>query len=237
MISKIRALGLAFVAVTAMSAMAASAAHAGTAHIGTNPAALTAHSETGQQHILSITGAGIFNSVCDTATIQGQVGEGSGTQTVHEATVTPTYSSCKLAGTNATVRTNGCQYTLTGAGEGANTFSVDVVKCTTGKSIQIQTALCVVDVPAQNGLSHVVGTNLGGEPNKEVTLNATVTGITAQQTGAACPGGNNATTNTASFSGATIAKAFVDGGDKTVTLHGHQYNEEILGEQVELIST
>jgi hypothetical protein len=240
MTGKIKALGLAFVAITAISAMAASGAQAGTFHIGANPAVITAHSAPNgaggfQQHTFTVGPV-----VCDTATFEAQVGVGpEGTQSIHEATLTPTYSACKLAKTNATVQTNGCQYTLTGSGVGANKFNVDIVNCTSGKSIQIKTALCTVDVPGgQNNLSHVVATNIGGgPPNQEVSLNATVSGITALETGAACPNGNNAHTTTGVLSGTTIFKAFVDAGNTPVTKHVHSYNEQLLGAQVELIST
>lgn len=235
MIGKIKVLGAAFMALAAMGALA-SVASAGTADIGATPSVVTAEIESGQQHILTIPDPpdAPFNSLCEAASIEGTV---SG-QSVQEATVTPTYSGCKLAGQAAQVLLNGCKYTLTGngAGIGSNTFNVDVVGCTEGKQIQIKSAICTVDIPAQNGLSHVVASNIGGA-SKEVTLNATVTGITAVQTGAACPQGNNAHTTGASFSGNTIAKAFKDAGGTQVTKHSHQYTQFTVGEQVTLVST
>jgi hypothetical protein len=240
MIGKIKALGLAFVAVTAMTAVAASAAQASSLDLGSTPAVLTGHSDPAaqgfQQHILQIPGkegSAPFNSICDTASLEGSV---AGPSPVTEGTVTATYSACKLAGTAATVQMNGCKYTLTGAAQPATTFLVDVVGCTTGKQIQIKTALCTVDIPVQNGLSHLVATN--NQTNKHITAAATVTGITAVQTGAACPGGNGFHTNAASFTGNTTVTGFVDKGTEQVTEHGHQFAKvKHLSEEVTLVAT
>jgi hypothetical protein len=241
MIGKIKALGLACVAVAAMSAFAASAAQAGSFDIGTTPAVVTGHSEVNQTHVLSFksTNGSPFNSICTTASFEGST---TG-QVVSETTVTPTYGSaeaaptgCTLAGQAAQVRVNGCKYTITGAGQPANTGVVDVTGCTAATPyIQIKTALCELRIPEQNGLSHLVGTNLAG--GKEVTLTATVANITVHQAGAACPDGNGHKSATGSFTGNTIVKAFKPNGTKQVTKHGHQYVENICGEQVTLVST
>ena len=238
MFSKLKALGLAIFAITAMSAFAASAAQAGSFDVGANPANLHAHSEAGQQHELILQKTGFtgqqlnrFPAKCTTASLEGTT-QG---QVVSEATVTATYSgTCQAFGTNAQVLMNGCKFTVTGSGHAANTATVDVVGCTAGKKIEIRTAICVLDVPEQNGLSHVVGTNLSSQ---EVTLAATVQGVTVQQTGAACPDGNNHHGTDAEFTGNTIAKAYSDSGNAQVTKHTHQYVETGKVAQTTLAST
>jgi hypothetical protein len=242
MIGKIKTLGLAFVALTAMSAVTASAVQASSLHLGASPAVLTGHSDPKvgggfQQHILQIPGTGEsapFNSICDTASFEGTI-QG---QTVTEGTVTATYSQCKLAGTAATVQMNGCKYTLTGiTGQGLapRTFNADIVGCTAGKQIQIKTAVCTVDIPEQNNLSHLTANN---EANNHLTVIATVTGITAKQTGAACPGGPEHHATNASFTGNTTVTGFVHKGTEQVTEHGHQFAKvKHANEAISLVAT
>lgn len=230
MIRKSITLCLAITAVAALSAMAATAANAGTLHIGSSPAVVTGHSE---KLVLILFPEG-FSVVCDTDTLEATVQQPQATQTIHELTLTETHQLCKLFGISATVQMNGCKRTLTGSGQPANTAVFDIVGCTSGKQIQIKTAVCTVDIPEQNGLSHLVASNIGAN---EVNLQAKVSGTTAVQTGAACPGGNNKHTATASSSGSWILKAFQDAGTDQVTKHGHQYVEHTCGVQIHLIST
>jgi hypothetical protein len=241
MIGKIKALGLAFVAVTALSAMAAPAVHAGVLDIAQSPAVVTAQNEVGQQTKLTISkqtgGVGNFNAECEEATLEGTlVGVGQNPAQLQEGTVRPTYAKCKLFGQAATVKTNGCLYTLTGELQPANTFLVDIVSCTPGLGITIQSAACQILIPAQNGLGHVVGTNQLNNPHT-VTLDARVTSITHTQFGV-CPDGNNHHSNNASFQGNTILKAFADGGlGAQHTLHGHQFTTFAEGAQISVTST
>jgi hypothetical protein len=226
MIRKIKALGLAFVAIAAMSAIAASGAQAASAFdFGVTPSVVKATNETGQAHVLTLTSTGgsKFNTSCPAATLEGTI---STANPVQEATLTPTYGpNCTAFGLASTVVTNGCQYTVKSTAT-ALTATVDVVNCTSGKQIEIKTALCTLDIGEQAGLSHIVATQLAAN---EVTLNATVSGIKVTQTGAGCPDGNGHVGTNASFTGNTIAKAFADGGSTLVTKHGHQYLEYTAG--------
>lgn len=239
MIGKIKALGLAFVVTAAMSAVAASAAQAGSFDIGAQPAVIKGHSEAGQQHLLSVTrtAGGVFNATCKTASFEGT----SQGQSISEATITPTYgesegapTGCTLFGQSSVVKMNGCKFTITGSGQPSNTYLLDIVGCTSGKQIETKTAVCTFHIPEQNGLSHVVATNIG---INEITLEATLTTITFTQTGAACPDGNNHQSTSASIQGNTIMKAFKDSGTKQVTKHSHQYTESTAGEQVSFTTT
>ena len=234
MIGKIKALGLAFVAITAMSAFVASGAQAGEFDIGAQPASLFAVNEAGQIHQLQITSTagGKFNTNCPNASLEGTT-QG---QKINEATVTATYGpNCTAFGVAAQVVMNGCKYTITGSGQPSNTAVVDVVGCTQGKSIEIKTAICTLDIPEQNGLSHIIGANVNAQ---QVTLAATVGGITVRQTGAACPDGNLHVNNTGAFTGNTLGVARADTGGLQVTKHTHQYVELSQGgAQVSLAST
>jgi hypothetical protein len=241
MISKLKVLGLALIALSALSAMAASAAQAGKFDIGTSPAVLTASNESGQETLLTITTAqGSGSAKCKASTLEGTT-EGT---TIEEATVTPTYGSgkgnpeevqgCTLFGLKAQVLTNGCKFTVTGAGQPALTANVDIVGCTEGKKIEIINSGCVITIGQQGPLSKIVATNIAGE--KEVTLAATVGGITTTQTGVGCLS-NGQTAANGSFTGNYIAKAFKDNGPEQVTLHKHQYNKFLCGEQVKLVAT
>jgi hypothetical protein len=234
MIEKVKALAIAFVAVVASGALATAGAHAGTLDIGTGPAVLKGNSDTtffgSQQHLFSFnSGSGPFNAVCDSASFEGET---FGTS-IQEAAFTPTYASCKLAGMSAVFQMNGCRYTIQGTSQAVRTFDVNILGCTAGKQIQIKTALCTVDIPEQIWLHHLTATNL---ENNAVTFEATLTGMTATLTGAACPGGNGAPAS-ASLSGNTIVRAFKAFGKPKVTKHGHEYIEVTGGEQVSLLAT
>jgi len=220
MTGKIKALALALFVIMAASAIAVAVAQAGQSDIGAQPAVLSGQVEEGQKAILTLTSTSgsNFSSSCTTNSGEGTtVG-----QQVNEATATVTLSGCTIFGVAAQVLMNGCKFTSTGAGQPANTAIIDIVGCTSGKQIEKRTAICTLHFPEQNGLSHVVGSNLSPQ---EVTASATITGIKVQQTGAACPDGNNHTSTNVSLSGNGIGKARVDVGGTQVTKHNHQYVE------------
>jgi hypothetical protein len=238
MIRKSKALGLALIAVAALGGIAASVAQAGKFDVGATPAVITASTEINQEAVFTISGeSGSASAKCQSSTLEGTA---QGT-TIEEATLTPTFGigkgnseevqGCTLLGLKAQVLTNGCKFTVTGAGQAERTFLVDIVGCTEGKQIEIRGIACTVKIAQQNSLSHIVGTNLAGE--KEVTLAMTLGGIVITQTGAACTPGSGPVALTANY----IAKAFKDLGSELITLHSHQYNRFKCGEQVKLVST
>ena len=232
MTRKIKFLLLSLVAASALSGLAASAAQAGALHVGVQPAVITGSLESGQTTALTLTSTGgsKFNSICQThnleATTQGLV--------VTELTATTTKTGCTAFGVAAQVLMNGCKDTFTGAGQPTNTWLVDIVGCTSGKSIEVRTAICTLDIPEQNGLSHAVTTSIAGS---QVTLSTTISGTTVRQTGAACPDGNNHVSTAGSTTGNFILAARVDEAGPTVTKHGHHYQEFKDGAQVALVST
>jgi hypothetical protein len=221
MIGKLKTLGLAVLAIAAISAFAVPAAQAGELDIGLQPASLFAQIEAGQAHtfVLQQTNSqNEFPTRCTTATLEGTtVG-----LKINEATFTPTYSNCTDFGVASQALMNGCKYTLTGAGQPANTFLFDIVGCTIGKQMEKKTAICNLHVPEQTGLAHIVANNINAQ---QVTLSMTVTGIKVQQTGAACPDGNLHTGTNVRFTGSTLLVARKDEGAILVTKHNHQYEE------------
>jgi hypothetical protein len=230
MTSKFKALALAFVAIAAMSAITASGAQAGSFDVGAQPAVVSGHDEVGQDHVFVLTRTGTgekFSTSCSTSWVEATT---QGTLNVTDVTATATFGGQCLFGPTglaAVVKLNGCKYTLTGAGSGVNTATADVTGCTNanGITITVAGAACQLRIPAQNGLSHVVGTTVG----QEVTLAATVTGITVHQSGVGCPDGNNHLGTNASFQGNTLLNAKQDIGTEQVTEHGHQFVKENTG--------
>jgi len=247
MINKIKALGLAFVAIAALSAVAASGAQAASSFdVGASPAVFTGVGETGQETVLTVkstSGTTTLNAKCTTASFEGTT-QG---QNVTEATVTATYGTgkgefseaqgCTVGGIKSQVIMNGCKYTITSTAT-AKTANVDITGCTEGKQIEIKVAAggCALKIPQQTGLASLVGSNLTAQ---EVTITGKVSGIKVEQGGgASCPDGATAHVGTnGSFTSNTILKGFQDLGTKQVTKHGHQYTEHLCGTQVSISAT
>ena len=237
MIGKVRSLALALSAVAVLGAMFASGAQAGALDIGASPAVITGHSVDGQMHVFSLTNTagGKFNVKC-TGSLEGTT---QGLVNVNELTLTATYSLCQTGGGLAsTVRLNGCKYTLTGAGQAAFTFLVDISGCTAGKKIEIITPAigCTLTIGEQLNIPHVVFDNTGGMP-QDVLTTFTLNGIHVLQDGAGCPDGDNHTSFNLTLNGNTTTTAFFDQGTVLVNKHNHQDFEHIDGAQVNLSAT
>lgn len=231
MMRNVKALGLAFVAVVAMSAVAASAAQAvpGEGHITTSETKAVVTGE-GTNHVLSVGGT---NVTCAVAKLEGTVqdiGQDPTQLTFLESTVTPTYSNCQFGGFAATVQMNGCKYKLVGTA--ALTAQSQVVGCTSGKAITINAAgFCTITIGNQAVLPHVTYTNDSGAVPHHVQAHITVGGVAYTRDSVFCPQGE------ASFSGTTTIKAFKDLGTETVTEHGHQFLKNKCGEQLGILAT
>jgi hypothetical protein len=183
MTRNLKALGLALVAVFAMSAVAASSAPA--LHF------------TGGTGITKVDGAQVGLNVftangspieCEEATFSGTVVA----TTTTEQTITPTYNKCRFASktVNTTVDMNGCAFILT-IPNAANVNNPVHVECPTGTGtithngvantkviIVTIPGLCEFTIPEQTpttgGVKYEAGTS-GGK--KDVTVNASITGI------------------------------------------------------------
>jgi len=180
MIRKFKTLGLAMVAVLAMSAFVASAAQAQYT-ASSYPATATATSALGND---------VFTTEGGTVECASHF-EGTLTEASSSLTVTPTYTSCKAFGfVSATVNMNGCAYIFDR--ESASS-SAATVECPAGKSIQVIAGNCEVTIAAQSPTGSVSTSNGAGTVNAQ----ANVTGIayTVVKDGFLCPfGGTGAKT-------------------------------------------
>lgn len=182
MIRKVKMLGLATVAVLALSAMVASAAQAATASLNaaSYPASLSGAQVGVNKFIIA---NGVRTVTCKTATFSGTISAAA-----DPVTLTPAYSECHAAPNElpATVTMNGCDYSLSANTTGA-ALTADLV-CPTGKDVEIHlyenatkhkegSALCDYTVQAQTNLpagtySNGAGTvtaNLKANPKTTVT--------------------------------------------------------------------
>jgi hypothetical protein len=247
MIRNIKALGLAFVAVAAMSMAAASAVQASELH-ATHPGDVVITGSQIEQHKFQITHPNGPNTNCTAANFEGTVPwSGVGQQvTSNDVTVTATYSQCKSFGLNATVRMNGCKYTITGKANtntGATTALtsyVDITCPTAGKQIEVIAGggACVITVPGQHNLQHIVFSNTteAGKPH-HTHANITITGITYQTHGEACLHEQTVTRSDAQYTGQATFRAFKKLGQHQVTEHLHQFEKQTHAEQVGLLAT
>jgi hypothetical protein len=185
MIRKFKALGLALVAVFAMSAVIASAASASAGTLTTFPAGKTVVA-TGEQigeHVFTLTdhpvGAAFNNVKCKKAIFDGVGTVATGATSV---TVTPTYSECTAFGQPATITHNGCNYVLSTGTPTAGGWHVNTaLSCPAGKFIEVHTGTCAVTIAAQGPLTTSAATNSGvanPETGMDLLLHTNITGIT-----------------------------------------------------------
>ncbi len=172
MIPKLKSLGLALVAMLALSAVIASAASATNFTASSYPTAATAESALGND--VFKTEGGSWE--CKTHYAAAALSAPSET-----LTVTPTWTSCKSFGfLSATVNTNGCDLVFHVSG------AMDY-QCPSGKAITIVSGTCEISIGAQKGLQKVDFANSAGK----ISAQFTVTGIsyTVLKDGFGCPFG------------------------------------------------
>ena len=205
---KLKALGLALVAVFALSAMSAATASAELFHAGAHGTVIGQN--VGEEEFT--TAAGTVK--CKSATYTGT----SATSTPGSQIVTPAYKECTAFGfVNTTIDVGTCQYRFnTPVG---TTSTIDIINC--GANGVVVTAFnCEVTVPNQNGLSHVTWENVGGSSPHHIRANVTISGITYIQHSKSFPGCSTAGTNGVATSlyhngtvhGTATAKAFNTSG-------------------------
>lgn len=196
MIRNLKVLGLALVAVFAMSAMAASGASAQQGvFTADGPSTgdgteIVAAGDTNAFFYPGLSGVECEGSTYD---VEG-IGGGLVASGAKEFTVTPAYNNpkCKtIEGIKATVTMNGCDFVfhIGSTTEAANTYGVtaDVV-CPAGKSIDVEVyasttseavKTCTLLVGPQTGLTGAHLTNNG----TDITLTGTFNGIKASKSG------------------------------------------------------
>lgn len=178
MIRNFKALGLAFVAIFAMSAVAASAASAHEFHSEGTPTIFS-----GGQTTTNVFETGNGAKVeCSTATFQGTA---TGTE-VDSVTVTPKYSGCTFLGEAATVTTNDCAYILDSDTNASGDAAVEV-ECAAGNTIEVNAAgLCTLKIGAQTVGGGVHYTNENSGSTRSVVVETTAKEIKYSKTGAFC---------------------------------------------------
>jgi hypothetical protein len=187
------------VGVLATGLLAAAGAQASPEfHVESAPATIEGSQTTTQE--LKVT-TGVVK--CTTVTTKGTLASTTST----ELEVEPTYGGCKAFGVNATWAANGCKYKSTMViGSNPPTTVTDVV-CPAGKEMTITpTGInCVIHIPPQNNIKHVVWDKEGSGATRDLKATLTEEGITYSETGAGCffPG----TYNTGVYFGTETVKA------------------------------
>jgi hypothetical protein len=187
MTRNLKALGLALVAVFAMSALVTSAASAAEFHSeGENTTVTASQVNT---HVFKTTAGEV---TCAKATFSGT----QAAKTASSITVNATYSECHInffgSKVSATVNMNGCDYVLYASNK------ADIV-CPAGKKIVVSAAGCTVEVGGQTGKTTVSYTN---KENKHIDITPNLTGISYNHTGFTCGTGSG---TTGTYTGTTTA--------------------------------
>jgi len=186
MIRNLKVLGLALVAIFAMSAMVAQAASANFT-AGADEITITGTQDT--PNVLKVTNSEIE---CKIATFHGTAK--SATTTLASVTVTPTYTECADKSFGLTTKVDGfghfgeadkCDYVIRATG--AN--NVDLV-CTGSADVTVTSGTCTVHIPPQNGIGKLTFTNGVSKTTgkKDITVDLQITNITGTHTdGFLCP--------------------------------------------------
>jgi hypothetical protein len=160
-----RILGMALMAVLAMSAFAATTASAVEFHAETAPTTITGNQQTA--HVFTIENG--LTTTCPVAEFHGSVS----TKTATEITATAVYKGettsggtvhpCRaFLGLAATINMNGCAYVFHAtAGSGDNYTGTADVECPAGKVITITAGTCEVTVGDETTGGKVINQNLG----------------------------------------------------------------------------
>ena len=227
MIRNLRTLGIAFVAVFAMSAVAASAAHATEARFtcGTTEGKncqVVVEADPQAPGQVFVTNAGTIT--CNKfSAASGSVPDG-----VKQSSVTLTglaYTECELGGLAAEVKASeGCHYTLTSGstekeGEEPKRSTGNVeLSVTTGKTctITIKSLKCTVTVEGPQKFENSITYENVKTTHEEITATATTGEKIKYTTSATCPGGA-VTKENGKFNGKITAKAFELNGGTTGT--------------------
>ena len=217
MTRNLKALGLALIAVFAMSALAVSSASAATGNFTLEEAGTLTGDQLGANHFFE-TGSGL------TLTCTSSHFDGVGTQPAssNTATIKPTYSGCttkvSIFTFPATIDFTSCDYTFYG------TESDVAIGCESeGDTIDIKiyqnhtnhtagTTLCELKVPAQtiNNEGAVTYTNTSGSP-KDIDVTASKAEFSMTRTGSSLCGAEN---QTGKYTGNATVTAFDEEGTR-----------------------
>jgi hypothetical protein len=199
MIRNLKALGLALVALVALSAVVAGSASAAGErfHSEVEPTIITGTSTN--THVFAASGATVE---CTGATFSGtSTLKTETTQTVH-----PTYSGCTFFGEPASVDTTGCNYVFeseTVAGK-----MPAEIECTAGYAIKVTSPGCTLTFGPQKNTGGLVVTNEGAGTTRD-TKTISETGATFSKSGPLCFAISG---TTGTYKGTTTVKGFKDNG-------------------------
>jgi len=212
MIRKVKALGIALLAMTALGAVAAQAASAGEYTVPGAGATQVSHLTTDiiTNHKFTTPSGSV---TCTHVTFSGtQTGPNS-----TQLTIVPIYTGCTAFGfATAHVKMNECDYLFTEpTSVGANLWTIHPphIQCPEGKAIEITptafgASVCTQKIAAQTPTNgHIMASNnaLGGN-EMDVVLETTIEGIHYTGNGGAC--GNGETHSDATYTGKDTVTGF-----------------------------
>src|SRR4051794_36903178 len=200
----LKTIGLAILAIMAVSALGVASASAAEFHASVLGAKVSG--EQVESHKFTLTGSSI---TCKVAKFTGET-EGTlsgGSYNTPTTKAHPEYSECTAFGfLGATVDTTGCIYEFH-----AQTGTVDLKSCTKGGIIVTASSAfgkCVMENPNQNGINGQSWVTGGTSPNRDITATANATNIKAKVTTSTgiCPLTVGEHTN-GTYTGTTTMKA------------------------------
>jgi hypothetical protein len=203
---KLEILGLALFTVCAMAALSAPTAGAEQWHIGGASGTVQDTNEGESTYTIN---AG--TAKCKTIEFNGSYAA----STVSSQTVKPTYKECTAFGfINTPIDVGTCEFRFnTPVG---TTSTMDIINCG-ATPITITSFNCWVTIGNQNGLGHIVWTNVPGTPD-HVLAHFTISGTTYTQHSKSFPGCTNGTFSNGTVVGTTTYKAFVAGSQVNLTV-------------------
>ena len=217
MIRNLKSLGLALVAVFAMSALTASAASAAEEfHTTVEPAIWKAEQEAAAPVKFNIWGGAIE---CKTTTFKTTVK----TKTTAFLNFTPTFKECTYGTRETKIATNGCTYNFTGATTASKDGPIHI-ECPVGKEIEMTieklVPSCTIFIGTQSTSNGVNYTNLATDITGKMT--ATLKFTKVQGSGNTCE--EIKKQGQGEYTGGLTIRAFKDPGE------GEEEGEEVSAE-------
>jgi hypothetical protein len=199
---KLKALGLALVAVLAMGALSASAASAENFHSESATDTVIKGSQVGQD--VFVFNAGTVK--CNEATYAGEQKGATATS----VKVTPTYTECTAFGfVNTKIDSAQCTYEFSSDNNNV------VISCPSAEPLTVTAFNCWVALHSQT-LGGISYNNTGAGNSRDIDLGTNVTGISYSQHSKAFPGCNNNKTEQSytngTYTAGTTVQGFTTGG-------------------------
>jgi hypothetical protein len=195
---KLELLGLCVCAALAMGAFSAIAAQAETGghFVGDSEPMVVKGTEGGNHHLHFAVDGGVAIGCQEDSYVA------LATATATELNLAPNWSKCRTTADGATefdIEENGCTIRLT-VGKTPAAHNTAHFACPEGAGIQIQHPNCTIKIPPQTvtGISY-------SKSESAITLNSTVTSMTAHHEGGVCV--FLGTTHSATFTGSMVVKA------------------------------